>query len=226
MAIGTGTALLLGGSAIGSALIGGSAAQNAANTNVEAANQAAQIQQQQFQQGLQLSQPYIDAGQQALGGLQSLATPQGQMQALNQYTGSDLYQQQLASGSENVLRNQSATGALRTGQADFALGSLPLQMQQQYLNSQQGRLMGLAGMGAQATGQAFGGYQNLGTNLGNTAQQAGAYQAQAGAAMPMAFAGGLSDLGGLGLYGAMGGFGGGGAPGAGSGFSYNYGAQI
>jgi len=226
--MGIGAALVGGGlGLIGNAIAGSSqkkaaetqadAASNAAQAQIEAAQIAADQQQAMFDQGLALSQPYIDAGRQALGGLQSLSTPGGQQQALNQYTGSDLFQGQLASGSENVLRNAAATGALRTGQSDFALGSLPIAMQQQYLNSQRQQLQGLAGMGAQASGQGFSGFQNLGSNLANTTvqgaqqagaynTQAGAYNAQAGAAMPNAIAGGLSDLGGLGLYGAMGGF--------------------
>lgn len=223
--MGIGAALALGGASIVGGMIQGSAAKSAANKQARAAQAAGQQQQQMFEQGLALSQPYIDAGQQALGGLQSLATPEGQMRAAQQYAGSDLYQGMLASGSENVLRNQSATGALRTGQADFALGSLPIQLQQQYLNSQRQQLQGLAGMGAQAAGQAFGGYQNLGNTMGQTTQQAGAYQAQAGQAMPNAIAGSIGDIAGLGLYGAMGGFnsaGGGVAPRVASGTGGGY----
>lgn len=212
---------------IGAALIGASAQKDAAETQAEAAQQqaqaateaaqiAAQQQQQQFEQGLALSQPFIDAGQQGLAGLQSLATPEGQAQALQAYSMSPLYQQQLEAGSENVLRGQSATGALRTGQADFALGSLPIQMQQQYLQNQQGRLAGLAGLGAQASGQAFGGFQNLGSNLANTTMQganaagqyntlAAQYNAQAGSAFPMAAAGAISDITGLALAAGTGG---------------------
>ena len=234
---------------IGLALAGGSylgakAQQDAAQTQADAAMQAAetsaQTQQDMFQQGLGIAQPYLDTGQQALQGLGQFMTPEGQAGMLNQYTQSPLYQQQIQAGSENVLRNQAATGALRTGQADFALGSLPIQMQQNYMQNQFGRLQGMAGLGANAAGQAFGGYQNLGATVGQTMgqgiQQQGAFQAQANQAMPMATAGLMNDVAGLGLYalsaagGVPGGFGGmgGGAPQQpdNSGFSYNYGSRI
>lgn len=216
-------AAILGAAGIG--LVGNVIAGKGQKAQAEAAADAAQanlgFQQQQFQQGLELAQPYIQAGQQGLQGLQAFTTPEGQQQYLNQYTQSPLYQAQIEAGSENVLRNASATGALRTGQADFALGGLPIAIQQQALAQQEGRLQGLAGMGASATGQAFGGFQNLGQTGGQAIQQAGAYQGMANAAPWNAFAGGLTGLSGLGLAYGMGAFN---PTPAGTGYSYNAGS--
>ena len=207
MAIATGTAIL-GAAALGAgaSYLSGKGQQSQAEAAANAAKQNLAFQQQQFQQGLKLAQPYIQAGQEGLQGLQAFTTPEGQQQYLSQYTQSPLYQAQLAAGSENVLRNASATGALRTGQADFALGSLPIAMQQQALANQQNRLQGLAGLGASATGQAFGGFQNLGQTGGQAIQQAGTAQGAANAAPWNAFAGGLTGLSGLGLAYGMGAF--------------------
>lgn len=220
MAIGTGTAIL-GAAGIGAAasLLGGRGEQEQAEAAADAAQANLNFQQQQFEQGLDLAQPYIQAGEQGLQGLQALSTPGGQQSYLNAYTQSPLYQQQLAQGSENVLRNASATGALRTGQTDFALGSLPIQMQQQALQAQQGRLQGLAGMGAQATGQAFGGFQNLGQTGGAALQQSGMAQGMAAAAPWNTAANIGTNLSGLGLAYGMGAFN---QP-AGGGYSYNAG---
>lgn len=200
MAIATGTAILgaAAASAAGSYLAG-KGQEKAGRAQERAANRSLDFQREQFQQGLELAQPYLQVGEQGLQGLQSLSTPEGRMAFQESYTASPMYQQQLAQGSENVLRNASATGALRTGQTDFALGSLPIAMQQQALAQQESRYQGLAGLGASATGQAFGGFQTLGQTGGQAINQAGQAQAAQAAAPWNAGAGILTGLGGLGL---------------------------
>lgn len=221
------TALIAGaGAGLLGSYLGGQAQKESAETAAQAAQQSATTQQQMFQQGLETTAPYRQIGEEALGGLRQFMTPQGQQQMLEGYTGSDLYQQQLSEAERARLRSASATGALRTSETGQALGALPSQLQQNYLGQQFGRLSGIAGLGASAAGQAAGGFQTAGQTIGQTQQQAGAYQGQAQAAPGMALAGGLSDLGGLGLFYAMQGQSPTMAPGSGSGFSYNYGAQI
>jgi hypothetical protein len=201
MALGTGTMMLLGGGlALGGNILSGNAQKQAAQAQAQAALAAQQTQMEMFNQGMAATRPYREFGQQALGGLQSFMTPEGQMQMMDQYSQSPMFQQQLEAGSENVLRNQAATGALRTGQTDFALGSLPMQMQQQYMGDQFNRLSSMAGMGLGSAQQVLPSAIQTGANIGNMQMAQGQAQGQANAAMGNMFGQTMGQLGGLGMW--------------------------
>lgn len=108
-------------------------------------------------EAMQYLQPGVDVYAPALQGLQGLATPQGQMQAVNQYTNSPMYNQQLQSAQEATARASSATGNLRSGEAIIDQSMVPLQLQQNYLNDQTARYGQLAGLGAAPSSQAYAG---------------------------------------------------------------------
>lgn len=112
---------------------------------------------QDLEAAMQYLQPYMDVAQPALQGLQQLSTPQGQANAVGQYTQSPLYQQQMESAQQAAARTASATGGLRSGASVLEQSSIPLALQQQYLNDQTNRLGQLAGFGTQPASQAFSG---------------------------------------------------------------------
>lgn len=110
----------------------------------------------------QYIQPGIDAYAPALQGLQELLTPQGQASAVNQYTSSDMYNQQMASAQEAAARAANATGYGRSAQAVIEQSQIPLSLQQNYLNDQTARYAQLAGFAAPASSQAYSGTMNQG----------------------------------------------------------------
>jgi hypothetical protein len=117
--------------------------------------------------------------QQALIGLQG---PEAQQQAISGFEQSPLFQSMQQQGENAILQNASATGGLRGGNVQAALGQFRPQLLNQLIEQQYGRLGGLAAMGqASAAGQAGAGMQSAG-NVGNLL----ANQAQATAGGQMA----------------------------------------
>ena len=132
-------------------------------------------------QAMQYLQPYLDVAAPALQGLQGLSTPQGQARAINQYTNSSMYNQQLDSAQEAAARSANATGYGRSGQAIIEQSQIPLALQQNYLNDQTARYGQLAGFGSQPSSQAFSGTIGQGQFGLQLDQNAQAMQAQANA---------------------------------------------
>lgn len=195
LALGAGA--LLGG--VGN-IIQGYQQRKAAETQADALREGMATQQQMFEQGQAQIQPFQQAGTQALGGLQQLTTPEGQAAMLEQYQQSPLFEAIRNQAVETTLRGASATGGLRTGGADIALASIAPQLQQQYLQGQQQRLMGLAQMGLGAGSQGAQQAQQLGTQLAGTQAQIGQQTAMGQTAVPMAAANTLGQIGGLATY--------------------------
>lgn len=131
-----------------------------------------------------LMAPYVAAGtgsleqQQAILGLLG---PEAQQQAYSSIEQGPLFQSLVKQGEEGILQTASATGGLRGGNIQAALGQFRPQMLQNMIQSQYQNLAGLTSLGqASAAGQAgFG--QSTASNIGNLYGQIG--QAQAGAAL-------------------------------------------
>jgi len=133
-------------------------------------------------------QPYAQAGapaleqQQALLGLRG---PEAQRAAIAGIEGGAGYQAQVQAGEEALLQRASATGGLRGGNIQAALGQFRPQMLQQEIERQYGRLGGLADIGrvtqqnlaqigqSSAAGTGSAGLQT-GTNVANLLSQQGA----------------------------------------------------
>lgn len=155
----------------------GKAAEQAGQTQAAASQAGIDEQRRQFDSLVQLMSPYVQAGtgamqqQQALIGLQG---PEAQQQAVSGFEQSPLFQSMQQQGENAILQNASATGGLRGGNVQAALGQFRPQLLNQLIEQQYGRLGGLAAMGqASAAGQASGGMQsasNIGNLLGNQAQ--------------------------------------------------------
>jgi len=195
---------------IGSALIGKSsgdksaaAATSAANTQAAAQGQAIEEQRRQFDaiQALlkpyveagkpDLTQPYIQAGPGALQGMQGLAGLRGnaeQQAAIEQIKQSAQFQELAKQGEQGILQNASATGGLRGGNVQAALGQFRPALLNQLIESQYGKLAGLTSLGstsaqnllgvgqASAAGTAAAGQQSA-QNIGNLMVGQGAAQA-------------------------------------------------
>jgi hypothetical protein len=159
-------------------------------------------------------QQYAAAGapaleqQQALIGLRG---PEAQQAAISAIERSPGFQSQVKLGEEALLQRASATGGLRGGNIQAALAQFRPQMLQREIETQYGRLGGLAGVGgtvaqqlanagmgstellarlgqASATGTGVAA-QTSGSNIANLMQQQGAAQAGAEMAKGQAMAG-------------------------------------
>lgn len=185
MAVGTGTALLLGA---GAGLVGAgmqsSAARSAAQTQAQSAQQAADLtaqlgrenlgfQREVYEKGLELSEPYRQAGYGALTRigelLPGLTTPvsreeilglPGYQFAIEQGTGAARQGMNVGGGGSNVDR------AAQKFAIDYTLGTAMPQVIAQRSNIYN-TLAGIAGLGQTGSSQGITAGQAAGTNIGN-----------------------------------------------------------
>lgn len=157
----------LSGAALAGIAIGGAGIATgiySANKSASAANNAAQIQSQSDQAGIaeqqrqfdaiqKLLSPYVNAGTGALGAQQNLLGTNGaaaQQSAIAGIQGSPQYQALSNSGQDAILANASATGGLRGGNVQAALGQFQPQLLAQLIDQQYSRLGGLTSIGQNA----------------------------------------------------------------------------
>jgi len=177
------------------ALIGGASTIAGGAMQARSARKAGQAQERAAEMGVaeqraarlateRLMAPYVQAGtgsleaQQALLGL---AGPEAQAQAYAGIEQGPMFQSLVEQGEAGILANASATGGLRGGNIQAALGQFRPQMLQSMIQNQYQNLAGLTSLGqASAAGQASFGQQTA-SNIGNLYGQMG--QAQAGAAL-------------------------------------------
>lgn len=187
----------------GSAILGASASKSAANTQAAAADRAAQLQQEQFNRQVELQAPWRQAGERALGKLETAAeyTPFGQAQ----FQADPGYAFRLAEGQKALDRQAAARGGLISGGALKAAQRYGQEMgSQEYTNAfnryqterqaRLGPLQSLAGVGQTSVNQLGQAGQAYAAGAGEAIGQAG--QARASGYMGQASA--LSQ--GLGQY--------------------------
>jgi hypothetical protein len=207
--------------AAGKAALDSNAANKQEKAQRNAANQSTALQQQQFDYVKNILAPYQETGQQALPALQSYINQPQQNFSFDYgaYFNSPEYAAQRGQAELAAMRNASATGGLRGGDAQVALASIAPQLAQQARLNAQGEfsldqganlnrynmLQGIAGLGTGATSQLGNAAQNFGQAAGNNALRIGGYGAQRYAQRGEAQSGFLSDLTSI-----FGGFGGGG----------------
>jgi len=161
--------LVIGGSALSSGAQS-RAARQAGQAQENAAGMAIEEQRAAREQMRQLLAPYSEAGIPALQGLMDLAglgTEQNQMQAFQQQEQSPLFQGLLQQGENAILQNASATGGLRGGNVQGALGQFRPALLNQFIEQQYGRLGGIASVGQNAAA----GVGNAGINTANQISQ-------------------------------------------------------
>lgn len=153
------------------------AAQQAAGTQAASSQAAIDEQRRQFDAIVGLMSPYLSAGSTAIGAQQNLlglSGPYAQQLALSNLEQSPFFQSQLKQGQNAMLQNASATGGLRGGNVQAAMGLLAPQLLNQTYQQQLANLGGLSQIGqASAAGQASMG-QASATNIGNLLGQQGA----------------------------------------------------
>ena len=179
------------GDAIGNVVGGITGAKQSAKAakkagDVQAAAAAAGIEEQrrQFDTLIELMSPYVQAGVPAIEQqmiLSGLRGPEAERQAIEAIAASPQLEALARQGEEAILQRASATGGLRGGNVQAALGQFRPQLLQQLIEQRYSQLGGLTTFGqASATGQAAQG-MNLASNVSNLlANQA---QARAGGIM-------------------------------------------
>lgn len=156
-----------------------------------------------------LTQPYVEAGGQALQGLQGLIGLRGageQQAAIGQIQQGAQFQELARQGEQGILQNAAATGGLRGGNVQAALGQFRPALLNQLIESQYGKLAGLTSLGGTAAQNLLGmgqetsmglatAEQQRGANIGNFLTQKGAAQAGGILGSGKAYAGLYQNLG-------------------------------
>ena len=168
----------------GSQLIGSSMQASAAGDAAAAQGAASQAgieeQRRQFDEMRKLLQPYTEAGLPALEQQQTLLGlrgPEAEQAAIARLTGGETFKALAAQGENALLQQASATGGLRGGNLQGALGQFRPQLLSNLIEQQYGRLGGMTNLGqASAAGVGAAGMQT-GTNIANLLGQQGSAEA-------------------------------------------------
>ena len=200
--------LLAGGAVLGGIgnLISGRADKNAATAQAAGYEQAGQTLQDLYNQGQQGTQLYRQGAEQAFGQLQQLQSPEGRAGFLADYSGSQEGQFNAQQAEEAMLKHASATGGLRTGQTNVALGQIQPALANQAYNQQFQGLQSLMQPGFQASMQTAGLAPQVGQQLGQFGANQGTATGQGISAMGNAVGNTFGQFGGLLQYGGQGGF--------------------
>jgi hypothetical protein len=181
------TALVAGGASILGGGISARGARKAGDAQAQAAAMGVEEQREARLATEKLLAPYVQAGTGSLQGQQALLGllgPEAQQQAYAGIELSPIFQSMVQQGEAGILANASATGGLRGGNIQAALGQFRPQMLQSMIQDQYQNLAGLTSLGQNAAaGQASYGQQTA-ANIGNLYGQMG--QARAGAALGQA----------------------------------------
>lgn len=199
------------GKAIGS-LTGASdqakAANRAANIQAQSAQQGIDEQRRQFDAILELMKPYVQSGTQSLQAQQDLLGigTGSQQDAINAFANSPMFQGIAQQGENAILQNASATGGLRGGNVQGALGQFRPALLNQLVQQQFQNLGGLTSLGQNAAAMQGNAGQAAGANIGNLLQQQGAALAGGRIAQGNVAASGFNTLAqGLGGFAGIGG---------------------
>lgn len=188
------------------------AAKTAAGDQAAAAQAGINEQDKQFQQVQQLLAPYVSAGNNSLTAQQNLlgigpGGAQAQRAAYNGVMASPAYTSALAEGNRNILANASATGGLRGGNVQGALGQYAPSLLAATIQQQYGNLAGITSIGQNAAAGVGNAGLSTGNSISNLLQQQGAATAGGALSAGAANTGYASAVAsGLGIYGALGGF--------------------
>jgi hypothetical protein len=200
--------------AIGSSLIGSHAAHSAADAQTQAAQLGIDEQHREYDQSRSDLLPWLNAGQQGLGGMLGLLGLNGagaQQSAIDGIQNSPMFASLNRQGEQAILQNASATGGLRGGNVQSSLYNNRADLLAQLIDQQYTRLGALSGAGANV-GSTLGGLgQGAANAISGLFGQQGA--ARAGGTIGAASGFGSALQGVTGLLGnivGQGGFGGGG----------------
>lgn len=152
-------------------------AERAAATQGAAAEKGIAEQRRQFDALVELMAPYVAAGvpaieaQQALIGLRG---PEAQQAAIKGISEGETFKEFARQGEEAILQRASATGGLRGGNIQQALGQFRPELLSKLIDQQYTQLGGLTTLGqASAAGQATSGISSA-SNISNLLANQGA----------------------------------------------------
>lgn len=196
------------GSALGGSFEGSQAVGQASDVQQQAAQGGIDEQRRQFDEITKLLSPYTQAGAGALTEQQALAGlggPEAERAAIARISGGETYKALAQQGEEALLQRASATGGLRGGNIQAALGQFRPQLLSSLIEQQYGRLGGITDIGqASAARQAAFG-QQTGANVSNLIGQRGSAQAGGILGQQSALTGGINQA--FGAIQGAGGFG-------------------
>ena len=174
------TGMIVAGSQLVGSSMQASAAGDAASAQGAASQAGIEEQRRQFDEMRKLLQPYTEAGLPALEQQQTLLGlkgPEAEQAAIARLTGGETFKALAQQGENALLQQASATGGLRGGNIQAALGQFRPQLLSSLIEQQYGRLGGMTSMGqASAAGVGSAGMQT-GTNIANLLGQQGAAEA-------------------------------------------------
>jgi len=174
------TALVVGGSQLIGSSMQASAAGEAAGIQAGAAQQGIEEQRRQFDALQTLLKPYTEAGLPALEQQQAflgLRGPEAERAAIERISGGERFQELTRQGEEALLQRASATGGLRGGNIQAALGQFRPQVLNQLIEEQYGRLGGMTSLGQRSAAGVGAAGMESGTNVANLLAQQGSARA-------------------------------------------------
>lgn len=203
------------GAGIGGALLSSNATRSAANTASNAQERATQLgidqQNKQFEAVQKLLSPFVTAGTGSLAAQQNLLGLNGagaQQAAISGIQSSPMFSALAQQGEDAILANASATGGLRGGNVQGALGQFRPQLLNQLIEQQYANLGGLTSLGQNAAAGVGNAGMQTGQGVSNLLQQQGAAQAGNALAAGRAQSGVYNALGSsIGTFAGLGGFG-------------------
>lgn len=185
-------------------------ADKASDAQVAAADRGIDEQRRQFDMIQGLLKPYVNAGTGALTAQQNLTGLNGndaQAAAIAALQASPQFTSAQKLGETSILQNASATGGLRGGNTQAALGQFSPALLSATINDQYAKLGGLTSIGQNAAAGVGNAGMATGNNVTNLLQQQGAAVAGGALAQGRADAGYINAFGtGLGTYASLGGF--------------------
>jgi hypothetical protein len=152
------------------------AASRAAETQAGMSQAGIDEQRRQFDAIVELMKPYVSAGVPALQeqkNLLGLGGGWGYQEALNKFQNSDMFQGIARQGENAILQNASATGGLRSGNVQGALGQFRPTLLNQLIQQQYQNLGGLSSLGQNAAAMQGNAGQQSSANIANLLGQQG-----------------------------------------------------
>jgi hypothetical protein len=174
------TALVVGGSQLVGGAMQADAAGEAAGIQAGAAQAGIEEQRRQFDAMRELLKPYTEAGAPALEQQQAflgLRGPEAERAAIERISGSERFQELTRQGEEALLQRASATGGLRGGNIQAALGQFRPQVLNSLIEEQYGRLGGMTTLGQRSAAGVGAAGMETGVNVANLLGQQGAARA-------------------------------------------------
>jgi hypothetical protein len=174
------TGLIVGGATLVGGSMQASAAEDAANIQAGASQAGIEEQRRQFDAMRELLKPYTEAGLPALEAQQAflgLKGPEAERAAIERIRGGETFQALSQQGEEALLQRASATGGLRGGNIQAALGQFRPQLLSSLIEQQYGRLGGMTSLGQQSAAGVGAAGMETGTNVANLLAQQGAARA-------------------------------------------------